>query len=655
MNARLFTIAFALLLAPALRAAPPGGLVPANFQPVTDSLGFIWDLDGNGSIGQGANIFSNALYLEVNGSSVSYQQSMMTADASEYFLSGNQNRMDIARRIKIDAKTGFVRYFDTVRNSTGAPQKIRYALRIQFNNQMQAAITDSGAPLANALGAKDTGFVVLPGVGQQGAAGVFLIAGRGAKLRPTVQNQQNYRINLLYNLQLAAGETVSLAYAVAQRAVNVTPDAKAVAKLLAPLSSPRLLADVPAADRKTLANFAPGTFSGSPTAPALTSFLENLGVERGPTDVLAIGATTRLKGIASCAALTIETPRGKAVVAFENIAAIKGGRREARVLLRDGQALTGALAATGLKFALSTGTTIALDAARLDRLVLRAQPGEAQAAAPWGFVETFDGDRLAVKPDPALKLRATTAWGVREIAADELTGCGPTEETPFGFQVLLKDGSHFTAFLDGDEMTFDTVLFGKKIFRVSEIRQIAVTQPKQPEDAADTAPERAQIVLAGGQVLNGQIDLAELHFLTAAGVIPVAANLIRTLHNTSEDAAENAPVFHAAVWGGGAIEGALREVVVPVRSGGSVFQVPVRDLVDAVVPSPAMPEGLRDKISALIRELAHPDWEKREAASRELGELGAMTHTQLEETVKQTNDAEVRRRAQTLLDAIAVP
>lgn len=656
MKTRIVFTALALLLAPALHAAPPGALVQANFQPVTDGLGFVWDLDSNGSINQGSNVFSSAMNLEINGSGLSYQQAMMTADASEYFLTGKyNNRVEVTRRVKIDQKVGCVRYFDTIVNSSGASQNLRYTVRINFNNQMQGTITDTGALMANGLGAKDTGFVVMPGPNTQGPAAIFLLAGRGAKLRPVVQNQQNYRFNATYNLALAAGETVSLAYAAGQRLVPGTPDAKTVAKLLAPLNSPRLLAEIPARERKALANFAPGVFSGSPTAPAIASFLDGLNIERGPTDVLAIGEATRLKGVASCAKLEIETPRGKAAVPFEDVAAVQGGRREARVLLRDGQALAGKLSATGLKFALSTGTTIALDAALLDRLVLRAIPGEAQAAAPWGFVETFEGDRLAVKPNPALKLRVTTAWGVREITAEELVACGPTEETPFGFQVLLKDGSHFVAFLDGEEIAFDTALFGKKNFKVSEIRQIAVTQPKQSDDSSDTAPERAQVVLAGGQVFNGQIDLAELHFLSPSGVIPVAANLIRTLHNTSEDATATAPVFTAEVWGGGSIAGSLREVIVPVRSGGSVFQVPLRDLVDAVVPSPAMPEGLRDKIAALIRELAHPDWEKREAASRELGELGAMTHAQLNEAVKQTTDAEVRRRAQTLLDAIAVP
>lgn len=61
----------------------------------------------------------------------------------------------------------------------------------------------------------------------------------------------------------------------------------------------------------------------------------------------------------------------------------------------------------------------------------------------------FDCDRLAVKPEPSLKLRANTAWSVREITLDKVAGYGPSEETPLGFFVTLKDGSRFFALLDG--------------------------------------------------------------------------------------------------------------------------------------------------------------------------------------------------------------
>ena len=630
----------------------PASLVPATFTPVTDSLGFIWDRNSNGGIGQGSNCFSDAFTLQINNNQFSAQGGMMTPDGSEYILNANMNGIDVSRRARVDVKAGFCRFIETLRNSSGTPQTLSVMIRVQFNNTMQATLSDTGAASPVQLGPKDCGIITTPRTnsGRQMPSLLWMLAGTVGKVRPSVNNSQNYRLMVTYPITLPPGGTVSFVHVAAQRNIAGNTDAKSLAKLFAPMKSPKLVADLTPKERKTLVNF---SASGMPGAEgiALASLLEKLGVERGATDVLAIGADTRLRGTASCASLEIETRLGKAQIPFERVAAVIGGAREARVLLRDGQALAGTLTAPGLKFTLATGTTMELSIAALDRLVLRTTPLDAAAEA-WGFVETFDGARIAVKPEPSLRLRANTAWGTREITPDELVSCGPSEDAPLQFFVTLKDGSRFLALLDGDEIGFDTVLFGRKKFPVSAIRRIAIVQPKQTDESDPRTPERSYLAIAGGQALGGQIDLAEVHFLSPGGVIPVAPNLIRTLHNTSEEASAETPVFTAELWGGGSVSGTLREVLLPVRSGGAILRVPARDVADAFVPSPVVPEGLRDKIAALVRDLGDPGWEKREAASRELGELGAMARAQLEETLRQSTDAEVRRRARALLDAI---
>ncbi len=658
MNARHFLpLAAAIALAVStLPAQTPSranaSLVPANYIPVTDSLGFVWDVTQYGGISQGTNCFSDAFTLHINNNQFSPNQGMMTADGSEYFLSANMNGIDVTRRVRVDAKAGYCRFIETIRNSSGTPQTVSVMIRVQYNNRMQSTLSDSGAATPTQLGAKDCGLVsVTPSnQGRQMPSVLWMLAGTTGKVRPVVSNQQNYRLTATYPITLPPGGTVSIIHAAAQRHLTGGTDAKTLAKLFAPLKSPKLVADLPAKERKTFVNFSASGMIGAEGA-VLASLLEKLGVERGATDVLAIGADTRLRGTASCAALEIETRLGTAQIPFERVAAVLGGARDSRVLLRDGQALTGKLTARGLKFTLATGTTMELNIAALDRLVLRTTPLDAAAAA-WGFVETFDGDRVAVKPEPSLRLRASTAWGVREITPDELVGCGPADDSPLQFFVTLKDGSRFIALLDGEEVGFDTVLFGRKTFPTASVRRIAIMQPKAADDSDERTPDRSYLAIAGGQTLGGQIDLAELHFLSSGGVIPVAPNLIRTLHNTSEDGSTETPIFTAELWGGGSVSGTLREVLLPVRSGGAILRVPSRDLADAFVPSPIVPEGLRDKIAALVRNLGDPGWEKREAASRELGELGAMARAQLEETLKQSTDIEVRRRVQALLDAI---
>ena len=660
MNPRHFPPFSALIALIALAGTPlsaqtprstPASLVPATWAPVTDSLGFVWDRTQYGGINQGSNCFSDAFSLRINNNQFTVRSGMMTPDGSEYLLNGNVSGIDVTRRVRVDVKAGSCRFLETFRNPGAAPKTLNVVLQVQFNNQMNPMLTDTGTASTGQFGAKDCGIVMPPRAnsGQQTPALLWLLAS-GGKVRPTLANQQNHRLTVTYPITLPAGGTVSFVHVAAQRNLAGNPDAKTLAKLFAPMKSPKVIAGLTAQERKTLVNFSASAMSGA-EGIALASLLEALGVERGATDTLAIGEDTRLRGTASCASLEIETPLGRAQLPFERVAAVLGGAREGRVLLRDGQALSGTLTARGLKFTLATGTTMDLHIAALDRLVLRTSPLDATGGA-WGFVETFDGARIAVKPEPSLRLRANTAWGVREITPDELVSCGPSEDAPLQFSVTLKDGSRFLALLDGEEIAFDTALFGRKSFPVSAVRRIAIVQPRPADDSDVRTPEHSSLAIAGGQALGGQIDLAEVHFLSPGGVIPVAPNLIRTLHNTSEEVGTESPIFTAELWGGGSVSGTLREVLLPVRSGGAILRVPSRDLADAFVPSPIVPEGLRDKIATLVRSLGDPGWEKREAASRELGELGAMARAQLEETLRQTTDAEVRRRAQALLDAI---
>jgi len=660
MSARLFLRWTTLLLLLAGAAAShaqksanaAATLVQPTYNPVTDSLGFNWDIQQGGQINNGSNCFSGAFALVINGNGFGPQQVQMTPDGTEYFFTGNVNGIEVTRRVRVDVKNATCRFIETLRNTGAAPVTVNLQIQTSFNNRMRSTLTDAGAALTTQFGAKDSAIISVGPANQTPAppSALWVVASPDGKVRPTVQNMQNSRITVTYPATLAPGASISFVHMAAQRHLAGT-DAKALAKMLAPLKSARVLADLTAKERKTLVNFrASGSFGGE---VVLSSLLEKLDIERGAADVLAIGKDTRLKGTATCAALEVETRRGPVKVPFEQVAAVLGGAEQGRVILRDGQALSGRLTAAGLKFTLTTGTTMDLNVAALDRLVLRAGPAiPATAGGAWAVVETTDGDRLAVQADPSFRLRAHTAWGVREITAEELAGCGPVEGTPFGCLITLRDGSSFIGLLDGAETTFDTVLLGRKAIPTAVLLRIAVRRTKSADDEAGTPPEGARLTLLGGQVLGGQIDLAELHFLSPSGVIPVPPSLVRTLRAAEDGSREQAPVFTAELWGGGTVTGALRETVLPVRTGGRLLQVPAGEVVEAVVPSPVTPEGLREKITVFVRDLGDADWEKRETASRALGELGALARAQLDEARQQTTDAEVRRRAETLLEAL---
>ena len=214
--------ALLLLAASATRAqtANLSRLVPANYSQLSDSLGFAWDVNQNGAINQGSNCFNDAFILQINGNQFSANQGMMTPDGSEFFLNQNVNGIDVTRRIRIDVKSATCRFIETLRNSSGGPQTFTVQIRTQFNNRMQSVLSDSGTPVGTQFGAKDSGLAVVSGGNQSPPqpSMLWLVASPGGKVRPAVRSENNnYRILVSYPVTLAAGASVSLVHAAAQR------------------------------------------------------------------------------------------------------------------------------------------------------------------------------------------------------------------------------------------------------------------------------------------------------------------------------------------------------------------------------------------------------------------------------------------------------
>jgi len=59
-----------------------------------------------------------------------------------------------------------------------------------------------------------------------------------------------------------------------------------------------------------------------------------------------------------------------------------------------------------------------------------------------------------------------------------------------------------------------------------------------------------------------------------------------------------------------------------------------------------------EKIARLIEQLGNDDFEKREAASKELDSIGESAISALRKVVASSPDAEIRRRAETIIGAI---
>ncbi|MGE0713748.1 MAG: hypothetical protein AB7N76_14070 [Planctomycetota bacterium] len=651
MRTQTASLCLCLLLAGAAQAKDEK-LVPAQFQSKNDSLGERWDVDSRGnlqvmSVGQ-------VHQLLVNGVNFNSEQRLMTADGAEYVFKGKCGNLVTTRRVKVQDKFAGVRMVDIVENPGSSPLEVTFTEISRINMMPNPTVSDQGTPVNQNLGKKDSGIVV------QTAAQVTLLyglVGRGGKSSPTISKQHNYELRFDYRVKIPAKGRAALVLNLAK--VTGTPGQKQIEQIYRDFHSPKYTRDLPREVRARIVNTRAGGAPGGETT--LASLEEELGLAGATLDVLAFGPETRVRGTAHCQKLEIDSGYGKAEIPFEQIAAMAGGAYksgQARLHFKDGQKLSGKMLTDGLRFEMTTGLSVDLRVDRLDRLVIRK--AREQSMPPPGrlLVETQAGDRLMVKSPAGAALGLATRWGVRRVPLERVKSLARIGEGQPGFWVTLTDKSHFRAFFSDAQLELESELFGPVRFTPAQVRAIvsadAIRRPgrDQEDDGEILQPF---LTLVGGDIIVGQIDLPAVHFAGTGEVLPVPPTQIRNLNNSAEGEAPEfgeAVEFKAELWGGGEVAGVLREALLPVQTGDGKVWIPARELLSAQVPTPQIPPALRQRIAALIRELASPSWEKREAATRELRSLGALARLPLEETRSQTRDPEVERRVKELLAAI---
>ena len=644
-------------------AAKDERLVQANFRSQPDAKGFNYTADAHGRVQSNYGwLFSG---FQLNQSGMNVQQRLMTPDGSEYVLKGRVQAFNVTRRMKIDRKYGGVRMVEILENTSGSPQNAQFIIYAQLNYRYQQVLTNTGRAANGQLQKKEMGIVgMLQGV--QGAA-LYHLCGSSSRVRPTIMVQNNQQLQFHFNLQVPAGATVAIMHGGVILRQTPGNSAKALASLFKPYRSRKYQRDLPREVRRALVNVGGGS-GGDSTIPTIEQELE---VAPGTLDQLAFSDQTLLQGTATCGTLSVETVHGAVEVPFDRVGALVGERSKTltpRVLLHDGQKLMGRIETDGLRFQMTSGMAIDLDIARLDRLVMRdpAKAAKAAGGAPRGLppgpdvsylVETFEGNRLRTQKQSEA-LGVATQWGEMTVPIEELERLYLAgEETP-GYWVELTDRSRFRAFVRDSELAMTSDLFGTVTLAPHQVRRILAVRRRVRARAEDDDPGelvRPHVVLGGGDLFVGRIDLDALHFLGPGGAVPQPPSQIRLLHNTldgAEPAIGESLRFRADVWGGGHVTGELQELVVPVQTTRGRLRVPVRDLLDVHVPTPTVPEVLRVRLQGLVRDLGHAEWEKREAASIALAELGELAKAALEQVLRETKDPEVERRARRLLDKL---
>lgn len=645
----------------------PPGLIPGALNPRTDGQGNTWPFQANGMINNLQNsVLNYGFSLMAPSSGDEFQPSgpaLVSKDGSLAVLQGELLGMQVTRLVRADQRLGVVRWVDVFKNSTAVQISGQVGFTIRLNSQAGQVVSEAGTSVSNALGPKEGALIITkpPQYRNNWTDLILLLADPAVKDKPTITNQNNYEFGITWNLTVAPGKAVAVMYGAALRPMANGPDTKEAQRLLVAASSRAFITDLPAALRRLIINWrVSGIVDDDQPAADIP---EDLVAARGDSNLLALGASTRLRGTAVLAAgarLTL-TVEGKPIeLPWERILAIAGGRT-ARIFLQDGQSLSGTLAPAQVVFTLASGQAVTVSTERIGWLLRVPKPDHGSLDAPV-LITTRDGVRLRAKAAADVRLRAGTPWGVVDLKLSDIANLVPADGG--GCTVRLADGSRFHAHLAGDDLHVDTVLLGPRRIRLDQLVGMATPRPVAlalasgaggaPSGTGDEADlHTPYVLLAGGQLLMGGIELPELHVRLAGNRLAVPPNQVRLLVNKdvvdNPDALSDEPPVRLELWGGDTVEGVLDEPVLPFRAGGTLLSVPMSEVIEIHVPTPVIAAATRTRISDLVAKLGDADWAKREAATKALGELGAVARKPLEEAQVSATDPEVKMRLEKLL------
>lgn len=655
------SVALIVAFAPRSKAsAAPVAMVPAQYNNERqDANGFGWQISPNGLNSDNRGCISHAAALHIGGSQAHFQQGQMSPDGLLFQQSGvKMMNLDISRRVRFDFANSNVQFVDSFSNKTNSPISVSVTISARLGNPAQAVVSDQARPLGGgSLGAQDSGLLAVAQNNGMPSA-MFYFGTPKARVRPTVNVQNNYQLNANYSISVGAGKTVSIVTGIGQLNLNGPPDATATKNAFKPLMSPSWIRSVPKDVRGTIANAivsSAGMLDDSDSIDALAE----LG-DRGPHDMLLVGSATRLRGTLSGGQISIDAKRGRREVALDRVAAIFGGNqsgRPAKLVLRDGQVLVGPVKVPEFKFTLNSGLDVSCSVDSVDRLVLKEAPADGKPAPEvFAYIDLLEGDRLAVKQGEPQKITIVTAWGACDIALEEIdlfTAGNPSHGT-ITHRLALRDGSVFSTMVSDGDLKLNSSEYGTQNWSVFDIRRLRAAHRTPATDGAE--PAAPHVVLTGDNLFVGQVELPLIHLVVQGQTIPLQPGSLKSLKREtaagSSSLAEEKSVYVAELWDGDTATGELRESTLPLRTVGGILQVPVTDLVELRTPSPTVPESLRTRITELLADLGHVDYNRREAATKELQSLGEVVKEQGADALKATTDPEVRKRLQTLLDGL---
>ncbi|MEM9346447.1 MAG: hypothetical protein AAGB26_07510 [Planctomycetota bacterium] len=544
---------------------PDQNLLNANFQHITDSKGFRWDIQTSyGGINDGTNdCFDGGLFLFVNNNQFRANSRMMTADGQEYVFMNTMGTLHVTRRMLINRELGAARFLEIFKNQTDQPRKVSVQIRTNLGSNPQVILSSDGKQTTGAISKEQVGiYSVSPGGGRPSVA--FLLADVHEKQnRPELQFI-NDNIIASWELEIPANDTLAILHGVAQRNGG---NATLVFKEL--YDRGYLHAQLPEALQKKIVNFKVRKhLSGTPLVDRVSLLAEQFDLERGKDDQVWIDEETIIAGRVEADELTIQSGFGKTQVPWEEVAAVVGGAdvdARMQLLLRNGEVLHGLISANGLKLSSPDGIDAAIELDKLKFLLARVSPRDNFIPADAELMlTTSSGQRLLTTNADEASLGAATPWGELDVPLDQVAHLQPDDGAETSRRILLRDGSRLTLIAQPKPFEIKTSRFGAVSLLAGRVQEVCqLIQMKEGDGSSDEeyvpivpeTPAPPFVTLVGENMLPGRLAFESLEIYHDNGHEQIKASDVKGLKLVMKDTIR--PLFEVELRTGKVLEGYL--------------------------------------------------------------------------------------------------
>lgn len=590
-------------------------LTNASFSMQPCSRSISWQFDSYGRVRSG---YMNVGELRVNASRFRAGSPKMVKKTGEYVLEQTMNDLRVTRRILFDKEKSCARYLEIFHNPGNSDKNVSVALQVEFNmsGPPMKRFTTSGSGFAATLGKKDAGFVTGYQTNQQMHFGgpqqmsqmgdlLWILTGRRNKHKPTINQSGSANQRVEFSITVKGGETMSLVHYVAQRKNLSQSNVKDAMKDF--IRYGRLIKHkVPDPLRKTVFNFNLGSnFSGGRLAghamQGVSRLVEELGIERGPFDVLMLGEEAMLSGTASCTGLNLDSAFGRLSIDFDGVAAVTGtsaAGHPIRLYMRNGEILAGLAVSGTITMVTRSDMEFQIPLERISVLVARA--GEDDGKVPEdasAYLSTCSGDRLLMKSGDGIPFKLLCPWGGLDVKLGKHDQLLFSSEMRPAYRLLLQNGTNLSVMPNSPELSFDTCRFGGITFQSRNllglvwVKEEAGPGKEAPTEQKDTGdgredgkPGKPLLTLTGNNLIAGSPGLPEIHLKTTFGMTTVKLSDLAGFKRSEDSPESGIPVFDIQLKNGTTFSGVLRERLIPVACGESNLKIPVQHLVSYVAP-----------------------------------------------------------------------